>query len=192
MHGLKADTLLGFESKVVENGDALAEEEIKKNLIAEPLLVGFGSELIPHVVNGLKKNYVNEKRKELAHQMGILMPLLRLRDNMCLMENEYQISAYDVVLKKEEMNTSEPEIFRRLNNHATECCKANYHKIINKHLVKLMVDNVKEQYPGVADDLIPGQISYFVVERKLKEKLKRGESIRDLLHIIEELEEEFS
>ena len=79
---LKADTLLGIESRVVENGDSFAEMEIKKNLIAEPLLVEFGREVIPQVIAGLKKDHVNKKRKELAQQAGILMPILRLRDNI--------------------------------------------------------------------------------------------------------------
>ena len=75
-------------------------------------------------------------------------------------------------------------------DQVANCCLMNYHQILNKHLVKLMIDNVKEQYPGVADQLIPEQISYLMVERKLQEMLKKGESIRNLLRIIEELEEE--
>ena len=187
---LKADTLLGIESRVVENGDSLAEMDIKKNLIAEPLLVEFGSEIIPCVIEGLKKDYVNKKRKELAQQAGILMPILRLRDNIDLAPTEYQISIYDHVLEKECLDIQESDPFQFLIDQVANCCQMNYHKILNKHLVKLIIDNVKEQYPGVADQLIPDQISYLMVERKLQEMLKKGESIRNFLHIIEELEEE--
>ena len=51
-----------------------------------------------------------------------------------------------------------------------------------------MIDNLKNQYPGVADGVIPEQISYLKVEMKLKEILESGESIKDLIHIIENLE----
>lgn len=52
------------------------------------------------------------------------------------------------------------------------------------------IDNIKHQYPGVVDGVIPEQISYLKVEKKLKEILAEGKSIKDLIHILEELEEE--
>lgn len=52
-----------------------------------------------------------------------------------------------------------------------------------------MIDNVKELYPGVADGLIPEKISYLQVQRHLQEVLKQGGSIRDMIHMIEDLEE---
>ena len=57
-------------------------------------------------------------------------------------------------------------------------------------LVKIMVDNIKERFPGVADGLIPEKISYLKLERTLQDKLKKGESIKDMIHILEELEEQ--
>ena len=53
-----------------------------------------------------------------------------------------------------------------------------------------MVDNIKERFPGVADGLIPEKISYLNLERTLQDKLKKGESIKDMIHILEELEEQ--
>lgn len=63
-------------------------------------------------------------------------------------------------------------------------------KIINKNIVKTMIDNIRNEYPGVVDGLIPEQISYFKAEKKLKELLIEGKTVRDLIHILEELEEE--
>lgn len=68
-------------------------------------------------------------------------------------------------------------------------CEQNYDRIINKQLVKTMIDNVKELYPGVADGLIPEKITYLQVQRYLQEVLKQGGSIRDMIHMIEDLEE---
>lgn len=69
-------------------------------------------------------------------------------------------------------------------------CRKNYVKIINKNIVKTMIDNIRNEFPGVVDGLIPEQISYLKVEKKLKELLVEGKTIRDLIHILEELEEE--
>lgn len=51
-----------------------------------------------------------------------------------------------------------------------------------------MVDNVKGLYPGVADGLIPEQISYLTLELVLKELIRRGKNMKDFLHIVEWLE----
>lgn len=71
----------------------------------------------------------------------------------------------------------------------TKACKDNYCTIINKHIVELMINNIKENFPGIADGLVPEKISYLQVERKLQEIIKNGGTIRDLIHILEEMEE---
>lgn len=69
---ISANHLLGIEeNRVVENGNAIAEQEIRNNMIAEPLLIEFGEALVPCVVAGLEADYVNQERKELAKRTGI-------------------------------------------------------------------------------------------------------------------------
>ena len=96
---INANILFGIaDGKVVENNDILMEQEIKGNLFAEPLLLEFGEGLIPCVVAGLETDYVNQKRKDLAKATGMLMPILRLKDNLRLDKNAYQILSYDKIL----------------------------------------------------------------------------------------------
>ena len=59
-------------------------------------------------------------------------------------------------------------------------------------LVKVLVENVREQYPGAADDLIPEKISYYQVLKRLRSVVTQQGQIRDLLHILEEMEEELT
>ena len=54
---------------------------------------------------------------------------------------------------------------------------------------KQIIENRKEKFPGIADGLVPEKISYLQVERKLQEIIKNGGTIRDLIHILEEMEE---
>ena len=67
-------------------------------MIAEPLVLEFGVGLISYIVSGLETDYVNKQRMILVKKTGKLMPLLRIRDNTELKENEYRISAVDNVL----------------------------------------------------------------------------------------------
>ena len=67
-------------------------------------------------------------------------------------------------------------------------CRENYGTIMNKQCVKTLIDCLKEDYPGVVDGLVPEKISYLQVKKKLQEVLKETGNIRDLIHILEELE----
>lgn len=184
--GVSADTLLGRDEAIVENGDILAAADIKANLTSEPLSLEFGANVIPIIVEGLKTDYVNDKRHNLAREAGMLMPLLRFRDRTDLDANAYQVLIYDRVVAQGDCST---DGFKEMVDKAALACKENYSDVLNKQLVKIMVDNIKERFPGVADGLVPEKISYLKLERTLQEKLKRGESIKDMIHILEELEE---
>lgn len=187
---ISANSLLGIETKVVENGNAIAEQEIRNNLIAEPLVLEFGENVVPCIARGLETDYLNLKRKELVKRTGILMPILRVRDNLELEEDSYRIISYDRVLFEDKTDDLGETAYREIIDQVTIVCKSNYANIINKQLVKTMVDTVKELYPGVVDGLVPEKISYLQVERKLQDILRQGGSLRDMIHILEELEEE--
>jgi flagellar biosynthesis protein FlhA len=118
---------------------------------------------------------------------GMLLPMLRLRDNTDLEDNGYQVMIYG---KKMLQGTCEQDGFEEMIDNVVSCCKENYADVLNKNLVKIMVDNLKDQFPGVADGLIPEKISYIKLERFLQEKIRKGESIKDMIHIVEELEEQ--
>lgn len=187
---ISANALLGIEveHKVIENNDMSMEKEIKSNMFAEPLVLEFGSSLIPYIVEGLKTDYLNQCRKELVKETGILIPMLRLRDNVELNEDEARILSYDKVLWKGNLYSVEA-VYETLIQHVKMVCKENYDQIINKECVKVLMDCLKEDYPGVVEGLVPEKISYLQLEKRLKEVFKEKGNIRDLIHILEEMEE---
>ena len=186
--GIKADTLLGMEEKVVENGNPIDDREIKNQLIAEPVMVEFSETLIPLIVDGLETNAVYESRKKLAAENGMLLPMLRFRDNVSLEKHAYRVLVYGREVLSGVTNPKNREFYGKLVEDITQYCREHYCDILNKNLVKVMVDNLKNLYPGVADGLVPEQISYMRVEQKLKELLQAGENIKDLINIVEGLE----
>jgi len=187
---ISANTLLGIEveHKVIENNDMSMEKEIKSNMFAEPLVLEFGSSIIPYIVEGLKTDFLNQCRKELVKETGILIPMLRLRDNVELNEDEARILSYDKVLWKGNLYSAEV-IYETLIQQVKSVCKENYDQIINKECVKVLIDCLREDYPGVVEGLVPEKISYLQLEKRLKEVFKEKGNIRDLIHILEEMEE---
>lgn len=186
---ISANELLGIktEAKVTENGDASMQAEIKNRMIADPLLLEIGAAFIPVVVEGLKGSLINETRKNLAAKCGYLMPLVRIRDNEALREDEVRILVYGEEVYQERM-LPDMSSFPKMTEALLAVCREHYVKILNKSIVKTIVDNAKELYPGVADGLIPEQISYLTFELILKELICRGKNIRDLIHIVEGIE----
>ncbi len=183
--GVSADSLIGIDEKVVENGNVV----LKNNTIAEPLVLEIGSGLISYIEAGLETetDYVNKKRIFLAKKTGKLMPVLRVRDNIELDENAYRIISFDNVLFTSVIDGEEMP-YHKIIDEVAETCDKHYATILNKNLVKMMIDNLAEIYPGVVDDIIPSKISYLQVEQELKRLLEDGRSIRNLLGILEDME----
>ncbi len=192
MLSISANALLEIENdkKVIENNDVSMEHEIRSNMFAEPLVLEFGSALIPAVTEGLKTDYLNQCRKELVKETGILIPVLRLRDNVSLSENEVQVLSYDKVLWSGKIKSAE-NAYQSMIQKVKEVCKESYAQIINKQCVKLLMDCLQEDYPGIVEGLVPEKISYLQVQRRLQEELKNTGNIRDMIHILEELEEKY-
>ena len=186
--GVSAGALIGVEESVVENGNITADREIKNNMIAEPLVLEFGVGLISYIVSGLETDYVNKQRMILVKKTGKLMPLLRIRDNTELKENEYRISAFDNVVCSAFIDENEEESYKRIIDDVANVCDKHYGEILNKNIVKLMIDNLSELYPGIVDDIIPSKISYLQIKEELKKRIEEGKSIRNLVGILEDME----
>ena len=153
-------------------------------------MLEFGSGLIPAVAEGLKTDYLNQCRKELVKETGILIPVLRLRDNVTLEDDEAQILSYDKVLWTGKIYSAE-NVYQTMIQKVKEVCRENYGQIINKQCVKILIDCLNEDYPGVVEGLVPEKVSYLQVLRRLQEELKDSGNIRNLIKILEELEEKY-
>ena len=185
---ISAGTLIGVEERVVENGNITADKEIKNNMIAEPLLLEFGVGLMSYIVSGLETDYVNKQRMHLVKKTGKLMPLLRIRDNTELKENEYRISAFDNILFTSFVDENEEEPYKRIIDDVIDICDQHYAVILNKNIVKLMIDNLSDLYPGIVEDIVPAKISYLQIKQELKKRVEEGKTIRNLIGILEDME----
>lgn len=188
-----ADVLLGINiMPISENRDSLEEKKIRQNLVAEPLRIEVGLSLVPCITEGLKTDYVNQCRRKLAAETGMLLPVIRIMDMEGLAENEVRIMSYDQILHQEmyEKKQSETELqmYCLIINKAVGLCRENYGRILNKQLVKCLLDNLQEQYPGVLDGLVPDKVSYYEVMIHLRSIIEEKGSIHDLIHIMEDLE----
>ncbi len=171
-------------------------------------------------------------RRQIAMELGLIVPIVRFRDNIQLNPNEYIIKIKGVQVAKGEVlfdhylamnpgtgegeidgiDTIEPafglpakwireserekaEIFGYtvvdppsvIATHLTEIIKENAHELIGRQDVKLLIDNVREEYPTVVEELVPNVLSIGEIQKVLANLLKEQISIRDMVTILETL-----
>jgi flagellar biosynthesis protein FlhA len=168
-----------------------------------------------------------------AINMGLIVPPIRIRDNMELEPNQYSIlikgvevgggrlqvgklmamDAGDVAEKIEGTEFTEPafglkaiwvdterrDVAERrgytvvdsptiIATHLTEIIKAHASEILGRQEVQQIVDNIKQDYPAVIDDLITSKkLSVGNVQKVLQNLLRERVSIRNMVSILETL-----
>jgi flagellar biosynthesis protein FlhA len=216
-------------------------EEIRKpeNVVSllqvDPIELEFGYGIIPLAdVNqgGDLLDRVVMIRRQLALELGMIVPIIRLRDNIQLAPNEYQIKIKGVEVAKGELmldhylamnpgiaeeeidgiKTTEPAFGLPaiwiteqqrdraemlgytvvdspsiIATHLTEIVKKHAHELTGRQEVQTLLDNVKQNYPVIIEELIPKLMTVGEVQKVLANLLKEGVSIRDMVTILETL-----
>lgn len=210
-------------------------ENIYSLLAVDPIEVEFGYNIIPLAdVNqgGDLLDRVVMIRRQCAMDLGMVVPMIRLRDNISLKPNEYKIKIKGIEAAKGElrcdhflvmnptggplnidgMETLEPafglpakwiaqdkkEIAEMMGytvvdassvlaTHLTEVVKSYAHELLGRQEVKNLIDNLKEQYPSLIEELIPKVISLGEIQKVLSNLLKENIPIRDMVTILETL-----
>lgn len=232
------------EIKEVEEEEPIEEtevEELRKPENVMPLLrvddieLEFGYGLIPLAdanQGGDLLDRIVMIRRQIATELGLVVPIVRLRDNIQLNPNEYLIKIKGVEVSRGEVlfdhylamnpgmvedeiegiDTVEPafglpakwildkerekaEVLGYtvvdppsvIATHLTEIIKERAHELIGRQDVKLLVDNVKEDYPAVVEEVIPNILSLGDVQKVLSNLLREQISIRDMVTILETL-----
>lgn len=216
-------------------------EEIRKpeNVVGllhvDPIELEFGYGIIPLAdVNqgGDLLDRVVMIRRQLALELGMIVPIIRLRDNIQLNPNEYVIKIKGVEVSRgsimfdhylamnpgtveEEIDgipTTEPafglpaiwvadENRERaellgytvvdppsiIATHLTEIIKRFAHELMGRQEIQTLVDNLKQNYPAVVEEVVPKLLTIGEVQKVLANLLKEGISIRDMVTIFETL-----
>ncbi len=216
-------------------------EEIRKpeNVVTllqvDPIELEFGYGIIPLAdVNqgGDLLDRVVMIRRQLALEMGIIVPIIRLRDNIQLSPNEYVIKIKGVEVDKNELvfdqflamnpgmveeelegiKTTEPafglpaiwitESQRDraemlgytvvdppsiIATHLTEVIKRYAHELTGRQEIQTLIDNVKQNYPAIVDELVPKLMTIGEIQKVIANLIKEGVSIRDMVTILETL-----
>lgn len=108
------------ETKAASAEGEETEAPVEELLTADILSILVGVRLIS-MVDPRKKSSVFERigalRRKFAQQMGFILPMVRLRDNITLEPNAYEIRLYDHVIAS---GSLEPDMFLAMDSGAVE------------------------------------------------------------------------
>ncbi len=185
---ISADYLLGVEKQfIMEDGKDAAWSEVFTSLqrCLEPVVLIFSQELVPLFVDNSFVNEVIDLRKELAKD-GILLPIVRLMDDVNLELGEFMVLAYQNVLFAETLERIEFGVtMKYIVERLGEVVREQYHEILNPDLMKQLTDNLEERSPALIRGIVPERISYGLLTEIMKGFLKRGNGMAYLEKVIE-------
>lgn len=226
-----------IEEEVSEEETEAEEVRKPENVVSllqvDPIELEFGYGIIPLAdVNqgGDLLDRVVMIRRQIALELGTVVPIIRLRDNIQLNPNQYIIKIKGIQVADGEilfdhymaMNpgyveeeitgipTFEPSFHLPaiwitesqreraesfgytvvdppsiIATHLTEIIRRHIDELMTRQDVNNLVDNLKKTNPVLVEELIPKLMGLGEVEKVLKNLLKEGISIRDLLSIFE-------
>ncbi len=210
-------------------------DSVEDYLLLDTLELEIGYSLISMVEEqqgGDLLDRITSLRKQLASELGIIIPSVRIRDNVQLDANRYIIkmrgieqgdgellpdyhlalvpSDFDANIQGIETkdptfgmdaiwvsgkNKSEAEKFGLsvieagavITTHLMEVLKKNAHKLIDRQMVKRLVDNIEEQSPALVEELVPEGMRIGEIQKVLKRLLRERIPINNLVTILETL-----
>jgi flagellar biosynthesis protein FlhA len=227
--------------KVEEQHEAETREKVKPEgperveglLKVDPLGLEVGYGLIPLLDaahGGTVLERIKALRRQMAQDLGIVVPPIRIRDNLQLPANTYR-----VLLRGEEIARSEvlPGLFLAMNpgtatgeiqgtqttepafglpavwvndaqrdhaqllgytvvdgatvitTHLSELVKQQAPELVGRVEIQQLLDNLKEMYPKLVEDLVPGVVPIGVIQKVVQNLLRERVPVRDLARILE-------
>lgn len=185
------DQLFLGKAMITESGKRRDSDQVMSIILSEPILFQAGEAFIPHMLIENEKHFngIQMIREELAKEYGYLLPIVRMKDNTDLKPNQYQICIYDRLVWDYNVECFDKFSFDEVYEVIKKIAIERFDSIINRQIVKNLLDNVAYHYPAVIQNLIPEKVSYSIVQQILIGIIKQGKSIRNLIKIIEGIEE---
>lgn len=211
------------------------EERVEDYLLVDTIELEIGYSLIPMVEpskGGDLLDRMTSLRKQLAAELGIIIPSIRIRDNVQLDTNQYVIKlrgniqgqgevipGYFLTLLPSDfkpeiqgIETKDPtfgmdalwvsgknrptaekyglsviDTGAVITTHLMELLKKSAHKLIDRQMVKRLIDNVKEHAPALVEELVPDGLNHGEIQAVLRRLLRERVPVKDLITILETL-----
>lgn len=146
--------------------DPALPKQIWKNLQGslESLQILFGAKIVPCFIGN--SSYLEQFKALRLHlsRFGYLVPVIRIRDEMSLAEDEFMIVTRSHILYREHVPTPDEHTADYIIGTFGRVLRENYHYVLNRDIIKALTDNLREKYPALIDGIVPEKISYGLLQ----------------------------
>jgi len=167
-----------------------AEQRVEEYLTVDPMELELGVGLIrladPKRGGDLLER-IRRVRQSLAVEIGIVLPKVRVRDNMRLDAHGYRIKISDVAAAEGSISEQQADPTGTVAAHLTETVRLHADELLTRDAVKHLIDELRKNSPAVVDELIPGVMKLGEVQQVLRMLLRESVPIRQLGIILETL-----
>ncbi len=219
--------------------NAPLEERTEDLLKIDQLELEIGYGLIPLVdekQGGDLLTRISSIRKQMAGDMGIIVPPIRIRDNIRLNPNQYRVKVKGIEVARFELmpdhvlainpgnieesidgfDAIEPAFQLKARwiiadlkdiaegqgytvvepsavvaTHLTELIRTHSSELLSRQDVSHLLETLKEDYPSLVDDVVPGVVPLSVVQKVLQALLSERIPIRNLPTIMEAIADNY-
>ena len=181
---------LAAQAKKQAHADRRAERRVEDCLTVDPMEIELGVGLIrladPHRGGDLLER-IGRARQAMAAELGVIMPKVRVRDNMRLEPRQYRIKIADLAVAQGTLDGSEAEPGEAIILRLSETASSHVDELLDRDAVKHLLDELKKTSPAAVEELIPDVLKLGEVQQVLQILLREGVSIRQLGAILEAL-----
>lgn len=161
------------------------DRPVEQWLAVDPLEIELGLGLIKladRQRGGELLQQIQHVRQETASRIGIVIPKVRIRDNMRLRANQFRIKLAETIVA-EGTATSADSVASLLS----DCVRRHADELLTRDATQFLVERLKKSHPVVVSDLIPDKLNLAQVQQVLQLLLREQVPIRQLAQIFEAL-----
>ncbi|MDF2540095.1 MAG: flhA, partial [Herbinix sp.] len=196
--------ITSIESEVSEEEASANEIRRPENVVSllqvDPIELEFGYGIIPLADTNQGGDLLDRVvliRRQIALELGCVVPMIRLRDNIQLNPNiptfepSFHLPAIWITEGQRERAETlgytvvdPPSI---IATHLTEIIRGHIYELLTRQDVQNLVNNVQESHQTLISELVPKLLNIGEIQKVLQNLLREGISIRDLVTIFETL-----
>ncbi len=171
------------------------KQGISRFLQQDVIVLQFDEKLVPLFMEEAKQNcpHMIEMRQQAALEWGVILPIIRLRDQSNMEPSQFEICINGVPVYSEIREGTNPEELFYMLGKLKEMVFQNLDQVLNNQCVYYMVESLREENPYVVESIVPEVISYSLLRQVLTYLVKDfGYTAHPLILIIQLLEQQLA
>jgi flagellar biosynthesis protein FlhA len=169
---------------------AKSAQRIEDYLTIDPMELELGVGLIrlaDRKRGGDLLDRIQRVRQSLAADMGLILPKVRVRDNMRLEPSQYRIKIAGMAVARGAIDSQSVDAGHAIAAHLSQTAWQHADELLTRDAVKHLVDELRQTSPAAVDELLPAVLKLGELQRVLQLLLREAVPIRQLGPIIETL-----